>query len=319
MDKETKWIIFSLSREDIGGGMFLGLGFYGDFYAFSEIAPPQQHITYISLEHGIYDDLFGTDNSNIDLDENSFIWDYDTRFYAKFQNNLMAGNVDYAASSVSSIRIKRSKRGENKWFTLFNIPIKNDEDFNFELFDRYAQANQYYYYSLVPVSENVEGNINKNEIKSEFDNYFILDRNISYPVIFNTKLSTELNRQSNTITTLGNKYPFVISNGIAQYVTGTLSFSLCPMKDCDLDTEQGYTYRYEFDQWIMNGEPKIIKDWTGKIYMIKINDNVSIDYENNDVPSYQISFAEIGNVFDQDDMYQNNFTDVNFSLSSAYL
>ena len=167
----------------------------------------------------------------------------------------------------------------------------------------------------------IEVNINKNTIISEFRDYFILDRDITYPIVANTSLTTQLNKSVSIVETLGKKYPFVISNGASQYVTGNLHFALVPI-DCESASYTSYKvdnrYREQFDNWIMNGEPKILKDWTGKIYMINVTNSIPIDYSVYQLPSYEVQFVEIGNVFSQDDLYNNNFTDLNFSLSSAY-
>ena len=161
-------------------------------------------------------------------------------------------------------------------------------------------------------------NINKNSITSNFKDYFILDRNISYHIIFNTSLNIDLNKSIGVVNTLGRKYPFVISNGMSQYKTGSLNFALAPMIGCNIDTENGYDYRTQFEEWITNGKPKILKDWTGQIYMMNITSNIPIDYSFYQLPSYQIQFSEIGNALDENDMYNNGFIDIITTLSSTY-
>lgn len=298
--------------------MFMGLECCGSGSAISSTPTFINKIIDIEISHGIYDELFGSDNPDIKINNESKKWDFDTRFYAKFQNNLIAGNVGYAASMVSSIRIKRRKNNEHQWFTMWDVPIETNEDFDFEVVDRYAQGSQDYYYAMVPVIEHVEGNINKNEIRSEFNHYFLLDKDISYPIIFNTSLSLELNKNISIVNTLGRKYPFIISNGMSKYKTGTLQFSLCPIVDCQLNADDIYNYRTQFEEWLSNGKPKILKDWTGQIYMIDITSSVPIDCSFHQLPSYQIQFAEVGDVLSEDDMYNNNFIDVISTLSSSY-
>ena len=299
--------------------MFLG-SFCGDNTSLMATCTNIQSITTIEITNGIYDELYGSINPDLDTTK-PLEWDFDTQFYAKFQNNLMAGNVDFTSKLVSIMRIKRRKQGEHIWFTLKDIQINTNDDFNFEYIDRYAQGNTKYDYAIVPVMSGIEGNINKNTITSEFKNYFILDRDITYPIIVNTNLSLQLNKSVGVVETLGKKYPYVISNGASQYVTGSLQFALIPV-DCDAASynsyEVDYLYRQQFNNWIMNGEPKILKDWTGQIYMINVTNSIPIDYSVYILPSYEIQFVEIGSMFNQDDLYNNNFTDVNFSLSSTY-
>ena len=292
--------------------MFCGLNFCGTSLSSSCAIPSK--ITTVSLQNGIYDYIFASD----DPDMNELDWNYDTAFYGKFRNNLHAGNVDYTSVEVSSMRIKRRKYNDHVWFTLFDIPINSNEDFGFERFDRYAQAGQEYYYALVPLIENVEGNMSKNNILSEYSGYFILDKDVSYPIIFNTSLSLQINKQIGTINTLGRKYPFVFANGLSNYKTGSLKFSVAPFEDCNLILSKGYEYRVKFDEWIMNGKPKIIKDWTGQIYMMNITSSIPIDYSFYQLPSYQIQFTEVGSALDENDMYNNGMIDIITTLSSTY-
>ena len=293
--------------------MFCGLYFCGADSISTSIVGIDD-VSIVTLTNGIYDYIFASDDPYMEeLD-----WNYNTAFYGKFKNNLHAGNVDYSSVEVSSMRIKRRKYNDHNWFTLWDIPISKNEDFGFERFDRYAQANQDYYYALVPVLENVEGNMSKNNIKSEFDSYFILDKDISYPIIFNTSLNMQINKQIGTVNTLGRKYPYVFSNGLSHYKTGSLKFSLAPYDNCEIQIDKGNEYRQQFDEWIMDGNPKIIKDWSGQIYMIGLTSSIPIDFSFYELPSYDIQFSEIGDVFNQDDMYNNNFTNVNFTLSSSY-
>ena len=195
--------------------MFAGLHFSSN--SICNTCIPNTNVTSITLQSGIYNDIFCSDNPDKDTKD----WDYDTRFYAKFQNNLYAGNVDYSASNVSMMRIKRRKNNEHEWIRIHEIPIANNDDFDFEFYDKYAQACQDYSYALIPMIGSVEGNMSSSKIFSEFDAYFITDKTISYPVMFNTSLSLEIQRQTSIINTLGNKYPYVISNATVSFLQDT--------------------------------------------------------------------------------------------------
>ena len=291
--------------------MLAGLHFSSN--AICNTCVPSTSITSITLQSGIYDDLFCSDNP----DKSTKDWDYDTRFYARFQNNLFAGNVDYSASNVSMMRIKRRKNNEHEWIRIHEIPIEQNSDFDFEVFDRYAQACQDYYYALIPMINSVEGNMSKSQIYSEFDSYFITDKSISYPIIIDTSLSLEIQKQTSIVNTMGSKYPFVISNSINNYKKGSLQFGLVPMIDCELYPEDGYEYRQQFEKWITNGEPKILKDWTGQIFMIQIIDTIPIDFSFWKLPSYTLNFVEVGDSSNEDDLYYNNFIDVNYNVGGS--
>lgn len=291
--------------------MLAGLHFSSN--AICNTCVPNTNITSITLQSGIYDDIFCSDNPDKDTKD----WDYDTRFYARFQNNLYAGNVDYSASNVSMMRIKRRKNNEHEWIRIHEIPISSNDDFDFEYFDRFAQASQDYYYALIPVINSVEGKMSTSQLFSEFDSYFITDKTTSYPIVFNTSLNLEIQRQTSTINTIGSKYPYVISNTVNQYKKGSLQFSLMPIEDCLPTIDGSYAYRQNFENWITNGEPKILKDWTGRIFMIQVIDAIPIDCSFWQLPTYTMNFVEVGNPMDENDLYYNNFTNINYNLGGV--
>lgn len=295
--------------------MFLAYNFCGQ--SCSEVVTSKEEIEKINIQNGIYDSMYGTANTNFTNDMN-MTWDYNTRFFAKFQNSLMAGNVDYNAESVSSIKIKKRKSDEHNWHLIASIPITTNDSFNFELIDRFAQGKQEYYYSMTPMNNLVAGNSTSVSVKSDFDSFYLLDKTTSYHIVLNAKLNLDINKTTNTVSTLGRKYPFYISNGAINYKTGSLSFGLVPIINCEMNIDEGYKYRQQLEEWIMNGSPKILKDWTGQIFMINITDNISVSYDNYDMPIYTINFVEIGSVFNDEDMWINNFTDMEEGLGVNY-
>ena len=105
---------------------------------------------------------------------------------------------------------------------------------------------------------------------------------------------------------------------MSQYKTGSLQFALCPVINCELDSDDIYNYRTQFEEWLSNGKPKILKDWTGQIYMIDITSSIPIDLAYYELPSYQIQFTEVGDPLDETDMYHNGMIDVISTLASSY-
>lgn len=292
--------------------MFIGTDFCGGDMN-SITATKEDIITKLQITNGIYDTLFGSENINA----SQLDWDFYTRLYAKFQNNLSAGNVNFSAKTISAIRVKRRKSDEHLWFDLCDIPINANDDFNFEVFDKYAQGNTEYYYALVPISNSISGNMIKNHILSTFDGFYLLDRDISYHIFLDAKISTSINKPNSTVTVLGKKYPYYISNGNVNYKSGTLSFGLAPIHNCEIDELQGQVYREQFEEWLFNGSPKLLKSWTGQLFLINITDTVSINYDDWRVPEYSVNFVEIGSATSQEDMYLNGLIDIDTFLKKG--
>ena len=185
--------------------MFCGFGFCMTPQSETLFTTYTDNINYVSLKSGIYDEFFGSQNESIAREESSKCWDYDTLFFAKFQNSLLAGNVQYSADLVNKMLIKRKKKDEFNWLTLFEINIETNEDFTFERIDRYARAQTDYQYTLIPVMSGVEGELNITDIRSEFDGSFFVDKDVSYASFMYLKINTQKNHTGTSVTTLGSK------------------------------------------------------------------------------------------------------------------
>jgi hypothetical protein len=290
--------------------MLIG-SFCGDNHCLDYTPTNISNINYLKIDNGIFDEVFATNNVTSNYLETSKKWDFDTVFYALFQNNLFAGNVSFTADTVSAMRIKRRKSSEYKWITLFEIPISTNADFSFERFDRYVRGKTDYEYSLVPVINSVEGNLSSNSIKSEFEGFYFIDKDTIIRALLNTKLSTQRNQNSTTISTLGRKYPYQIVNGDNNYVSGSLECTFIDLIDCEFDVDNGWSFRDVVDDFLTNGKPKILKNDEGKIWIVAIVDAISQDFSNHyQMPIHTINFVETGNAEDMESLFNSNLSDV---------
>lgn len=267
------------------------------------------------MRSGIFDAVYVSRNVSKEYDaEFPEGWDYDTIMKALFHNNLLAGNIDYIVSNVDKIIVKRRRAGTYNWIDMFEIPIRTSEDFKFERYDRYAANGVEYQYALVPIMGGIEGNIEPNSIKSEFDGMFIMEKEQGY----NTQLEIKQgeiarNRESEVITTLSGKYCYVVRNGDANYASGQLTAMFLPMDARrDYTTKGAVEYRKKFMDFLTDDQPKILKFTNGQIWMISVVGSPVDEYEEyiEDAVSTTFEWVEIGDPESQQDLYYNNFIDV---------
>ena len=90
---------------------------------------------------------------------------------------------------------------------------------------------QEYEYSYVAVIANTDSEAFSSSIYSDFDSYFICDKNESYPLILDQTNEVTYNRESTTIVSPGRKYPYVVNNGIAQYYSGVINVTFIELKE----------------------------------------------------------------------------------------
>lgn len=291
--------------------MLLGTGFSGTDVALFPTPVSNASINRIELKNMILDELYATKDVLVKFNwEIPKDWYYNTILHGLYQNNVYAGNVSYSESIVQKIKIKRRYKGEFDWKTLYEKEIHNNDDFAIEFYDYFNPSKSDVEYAYVAVIGGADSNAISTSVRSEFQCYFLCDKERSYPLLLDVKNEVELNRQTSVITTLGSKYPYVIANGMSKYYSGTLTATFIELKDCEFDVENGWSYRNKIDDYLSNGKAKILKTMEGDIYMINIIDNIQRSSNNSyeDV-THTINWVECGDPQSVGDLYDNGFID----------
>lgn len=295
--------------------IFCGFGICGYQHSADYTVTAVEDITSVKLTKAAFDELLITKNVSFDYTNAiSEEWDFDTILHALFNGNLHAGNVDFTVEQVSKIRIKRRKINSYDWITLFEVPIQDVDDFDFERIDRFARGNQEYEYALVPVLGDAEGNLNTNSIKSEFDGVYLMEKELGYGSRLEVSLSTQKNRPSAIINTLGRKMPYVVSNGLNNYYSGSVSTIFVNQNPvtCQFDTERSWEYRDSIMEFLCDGNPKILKHEDGRMWLVQITGSPSeSESPHPDFPTTTFEWVEIGSAESSTALYSNNFIDVN--------
>lgn len=294
---------------------FLGNSFFGNQKSMRTTPSSIKNIVQIKLTNGVYDELYVTKDMNLAYSTNiNQVWDYNTVLHALFNGNLRAGNVDFQLSQINTVRIKRRKVGDYEWTTIFEIPITKESDLRFTKYDKFAQSGINYEYVSVPVLNNVEGNSSSNTVLSEFEGIFIIGQDKSFNTILKTGVTQQKNRPSSIINTIDRKYPFVISNGLNNYYSGTASGMFLEVDSDDLTWKyyDGWKYRNNLMDFLCDGTPKILKHYDGRIWMISVTGTPSEAVQDqNDIVITSFDWVEIGDTESTNDMYNNGFRDVN--------
>lgn len=298
--------------------------------ALSPTPVSMDNIDFVLLTNAVYDELYADNKTNDYTTEIPTDWDFDTIMHAYFNGDLHAGNVAYYSQEVEFLRIKRRVKGTYDWVTLFEVPIENADDFKFERFDKYARSQTMYEYALVPVIRNIEGGIDLeenhyiSEIKSEFDDVFLVERDISYHSQLEMTWTTSKNRPTTVVTPINRKYPFVFSNGDVNYYSGSITAiwlelqSMCALAQnmswnnaWEAIYQGGWEYRDGLMEFLCDGQPKILKMPDGRMWMVMIvespTENVSL---HNKAPTTTFQWTEVDNCESGIALYENNFIDV---------
>lgn len=271
----------------------------------------EEVFTTITLRNMILDELYATKDVLIKFNWNIPVdWTFNTHLHALFRNDLYAGNVTYSESIVQKVKIKKRFMGNFTWKTIYEKEIHSNEDFAIEFYDYLEPSNTDIEYAYVAVISNADMDTISTSVHSEFECYFMVGQKECFPLELDVENEVTFNRESKTISALGSKYPYVVSNGISQYYSGTLNATFIECKKCDFDVDNGWSYRNRIDQFLADGKAKILKSFEGDIYMVNIVGGFprtkNGHYQN---ISHQIEWVETGDPTSIAGLYDNGFID----------
>jgi hypothetical protein len=294
--------------------MFLGTSFFCGKHT---LLPPATNVAdfkSLSISDGKYDRLYLTANSSETLETIDNGWLFDTKLDAKFDKDLEAGSIGFSVRNTDTIVIKTREKGTFDWRTIYTIPIENNEDLNFIKNYAYSRNLSTNEYMLISMINGIENSYVITEEKTEFDGYFIVDKDNIYGTIFNIQSTDTIqNINVSTLPLLNDRYPSVYTNADTNYTSGTTSgcWLKFDFEKNEVNIENSVVYRQEVMQWICNGKSKILKLEDGRIFLIKVVGTPS-DSSDGHKELRRISFdwVEIGDVNDMRTLYMNNLTDI---------
>lgn len=292
--------------------MFLGKTFAASSSALVSPLQDTNTVQSITIANGIFDELYVSAEiipmSGFDGIISKF-WDFATRLHALFNGNLLAGNIQFATESVEKIRIKKRTRHDRNFQTIFEKEIEKPEDFSFKLMDYFEPVGEIEY-MYIAVVLGIENRTSINKIQSKFSSYFLCERDTSYPMCLDREFSKQLNQNVAVVNTWGRKYPLIVKNGNIKYYNMSMSCTFVERKDFEYNFENSWDYRNIIYDFLTNGNPKILKDNMGNIYMVAITGDAIT--EESDHPLHVISnfeLTECGDAYYVGDLYDNNFID----------
>ena len=241
------------------------------------------------------------------------------------QNNVWsdAGDVEVTFNlPISNLLVKRQDASDvsGDWLTLYSQPITQASDMDFTFIDFLNQHGKTYRYALVPLLTQQQGDIDveieggytvSDDVLSVFDGVFVANSNGSQKLKAATEYGDlETNQDVGVLTTIGNKYPFVVSNSNLNYHSGSISALIVPSDfytNGDLDRLSIVERREAIEKFLTDKTAKILKDWNGNIWLITFVENVEVSFADDygmGLGTLSAKWVEIGNVNDQTDLKQ---------------
>ena len=302
--------------------VFLGYSFLGGVDA-AELSPTSVgNMTEIELYGASFDDVYVSvdpDMSREDLQES---WDTSTELYAKFDNNINAGNIEYTTRTIDTVLIKRRKKGTFKWVTILAKQATSVDDLkHISGYDFTAASKQTYEYAVVPAYQQTENVYYIDEVDSEFDGIHIAEIDKMFGTVIDTVCDVTKNAPSAVAELINNKYPKYTSNTIACYDTGTASGQFLDMgcnegdSGCHVDYNHLSSWKHRNDilTFLTNIKPKILKYETGAAWLINVTGaptDTGKEDKMGDIRTISFEWTETGDCEDEAALYYAGLTNV---------
>lgn len=168
--------------------------------------------TSVSIKNGVYDNIFLSSDPNNYKDDN-MEWNDSTLIWATFDDRaLNGGNIGSLGNQLYSMKLKRREVGRSNWVDLAGYIITDTDNLNFLYVDKYARgrSTEYEYAVTYVLKDGTELPYVSSTVISEFCGAILADSETSYHVFLDPSLtSVTRNRQTNVVTTLNSKYPFI--------------------------------------------------------------------------------------------------------------
>jgi hypothetical protein len=175
----------------------------------------------MDISNGIFDELTIQDTLDSEnISTKSTDWTTDTYMQALFQNNLESGSLTNQGIPLQKIRFKRKKQGSLAWETLAETDFNNDIQ-NYNLKDYFVKNTETYVYSVLGITQSIEGKGMEKTIQADYGSLFITDSDNNIAFRFDMELSDISTVQNKKFqTTLNSKFPATIYSNV-KYRTGS--------------------------------------------------------------------------------------------------
>lgn len=293
--------------------IFLGTTFCSGRYS---LLPPAINniadITAIQIFDGEYSRIVLTTNTSFTVNNFDDEWDEYMRMNANFSNGLEASNSGFNLRTTSHIVVKRRELGTYDWVVIYVKKIETSEDFNVNIKDTYARAGVEYEYCVSSYLNGVENSYVITNVYSDFDGFYITDKDSIYGTIYNIDgCDTSRNILNQTLSLINSKYMTVVSNSQQNCDSGSISGTIIKDTDGEFDLDKTLQYRNQFKNKLANKKPLILKIHDGRIWMIRASESPSDSMDGHkDLRQISFNWVEVGDVNDMRTLYMNGLSDV---------
>lgn len=255
--------------------------------------------------------------NDISLDYSDVFNEYDkyTVLRCIFNQNLRGGTIVQDLTNISAIKVKRKDSSNNLWIELYEQPITSEEDLDFEWLDYGVPAGMEETYAFVPLLENGdEGEYLTDTHTVYWNACYIYDGIQSFKLYSSVNYgNANKNKPIGVLNPIGSIYPIVIENSDNNYLSGQFSAQVLGYNfenTRHIDRADVVKQTQDLCNFLTNGRSKLITDWNGNSWLVKVISSPSISYNmatTNGTNTVTFSWVEQGKYNNEEDLKEHGF------------
>lgn len=245
---------------------FIGIGVYGDGGVFDPATSFIRDVNTVEIKNAIYDEVVLYESELDNVNERGR-WNSLTKFLARFNGNLEAGNIALDEAEISGLKIKR-KRTENDIYTDLDL-VDYVPNSLMSYKDYFARSEIDYNYAVVPVDvAGIEGVITPITTTPQFEGWWLIDPDYpeenNFQFFYNIDdMTITTDEDRSEISTFG-KYPLV-RYGQKRAKRGSLTGLLIP------EGENVVKQYKRLDYLTKQHKPLLLKDSKGRSCYVDVS------------------------------------------------
>ena len=282
--------------------------------------PPQrqyalsQTITDLIIGNGVFYHM--NVSTNIDMTYTHNIpsgFDEYTIMDCSFNGNLNGGSADSDITNLKALKIKRKKKTDTQWVTIYEHTVSDFSDLEIEYDDYYISCGKEIDYALVPVlNGNIDGDYYVETVEPQWTKVVLSDKDNHFEFISDITYSNFNNNiQVGLLQPIGTKYPTVMQNSKTNYLSGQINLKLLGYEYDGVAPNRIDAKNQLMDvlTFLTNGKPKVLTDWNGNAIVFRVSETPT--YEN--IKDYGLgiytvsfNFVEQGKIDNETDLEELN-------------
>lgn len=269
----------------------------------------------IQVWDGTYNQIYLSTDTSMTVNNLNDEWTFETKMNATFNDGTLdAGNSGFSLRNTDHVVVRRRELGTMDWTVIYVQEVHTVEDLNVNIIDKYARSGVEYEYSVSSFVNGIENSYIINNVYSEFEGYYITDKDCLYGTIYNVDgCDTTRNVTNQVMEMLNSKYMNVVSNSALNCDSGSITAAFFKMDEDTkgINREEGLKYRNSVKDRLANKKPLILKIDDGRIWMIKVSGSVNdVMDSHRDLRNITFEWVEVGDVNDMRTLYMNGLSDV---------